>query len=126
MPFPAPTTFENIAGCLRLSHKYGVDYLRRCALIHLLLAYRTPLSEWESYDYANNPGPVALPRKLCHGHGPTTTFQLSAIQLTREVDTPWILPIAFYDTLPAMYDLPPWEELERMKETVIGNVSIVL
>ncbi|KAF7353910.1 hypothetical protein MVEN_01077100 [Mycena venus] len=32
MPFPAGTTFDAVVGCLRLSHKYGVDYLHRRAL----------------------------------------------------------------------------------------------
>src|ERR1700761_61904 len=44
--FPARTTFAHLFGCLRLGHKYGVDYLRRRALGHLSSMFRTTLSEW--------------------------------------------------------------------------------
>ncbi|KAJ7761196.1 hypothetical protein DFH07DRAFT_883716, partial [Mycena maculata] len=37
--FSAPTEYSIIVGCLRLSHKYEVDYLRRRALVHLSSGY---------------------------------------------------------------------------------------
>ncbi|KAJ7100470.1 hypothetical protein C8R44DRAFT_566597, partial [Mycena epipterygia] len=43
-PFPASTDFDVIVGYLRLGHKYGVDYLRRHALIHLSSGYPTTLA----------------------------------------------------------------------------------
>ncbi|KAJ6548098.1 hypothetical protein DFH09DRAFT_1504563 [Mycena vulgaris] len=49
--FPSLTTFEVIVGCLRLSHKYEVDYLRHRALIHLSSHYPTWLTEWDSGYY---------------------------------------------------------------------------
>ncbi|KAJ7119162.1 hypothetical protein C8R44DRAFT_540134, partial [Mycena epipterygia] len=36
---PVQTEFEAIAGILRLSHKYGVDYLCRRAFVHLSSYY---------------------------------------------------------------------------------------
>ncbi|KAJ6500853.1 hypothetical protein C8R45DRAFT_778123, partial [Mycena sanguinolenta] len=42
---PAKTDFGTIVGCLRLSHKYGVDHLRRCALVHFSSTCSTTLSE---------------------------------------------------------------------------------
>ncbi|KAJ7718952.1 hypothetical protein DFH07DRAFT_761337 [Mycena maculata] len=80
-PYPAPTEFDTIAGCLRLSHKYGVEYLRHRALVHLSSAYPTTLS-------AADEGPVMGAARLDHVQ--------DVIQLAREVEAPWILPIAFY------------------------------
>ncbi|KAJ7119097.1 hypothetical protein C8R44DRAFT_878604 [Mycena epipterygia] len=96
VPFTATTTFDSIVGCLRLSHKYGVDYLRRRALIHLSSGHSTSLSEWDSIEYeANNPN--RLPSEIMSWpHPDTPNFRLSVIQLAREVDALWILPIAFY------------------------------
>ncbi|KAJ7061551.1 hypothetical protein C8F01DRAFT_936749, partial [Mycena amicta] len=45
--YPAPTEFNIIEGCLRLSHKYEVDYLRKRALVHLSSAYPTRLPLWD-------------------------------------------------------------------------------
>ncbi|KAJ7932795.1 hypothetical protein B0H13DRAFT_2263093 [Mycena leptocephala] len=96
-PFPASTSFEIIAGCLRLSHKYGVDYLHRRALIHLSSGYRTKLVEWDKFDY--HQGDLSRPAtEICSWDSPTErTYMIAAIQLAREIDTPWILPSAFYE-----------------------------
>ncbi|KAJ7494258.1 hypothetical protein B0H11DRAFT_2003874 [Mycena galericulata] len=100
MPFPSPTTFDVAAGCLRLSHKYGVDYLRRRALVHLSSGYDTKLSRRDRAVYAtshkvfdNLPASEVLswwwPEELAH--------EIYAIQLLREVDALWLLPAAFYN-----------------------------
>ncbi|KAJ7910693.1 hypothetical protein B0H13DRAFT_2329077 [Mycena leptocephala] len=93
-PFPASASFEIIAGCLRLSHKCGVDYLHRRALIHLSSAYRTKLVDWDKSDYH------WVFMELAH----RKTSLIATIQLAREVDAPWILPSAFYD-LAVNYDM---------------------
>ncbi|KAJ6449174.1 hypothetical protein DFH09DRAFT_1386125 [Mycena vulgaris] len=96
LPFPALTTFDIIVGCLRLSHKYGVDYLRRRALIHLSSRYRTTLAEWESSDY-DEEAKSRLPSQIDTWLPPDDfAYHICVIQLVREVDVPWILPIAFY------------------------------
>ncbi|KAJ7119180.1 hypothetical protein C8R44DRAFT_625570 [Mycena epipterygia] len=97
MPFPAQTTFENVVGCLRLSHKYGVDYLRRRALVHLSSGYRTMLSEWDSSTYKMNPSPGRSASDITTWFWPTNVaYNMSVINLAREVDALWVLPIAFY------------------------------
>ncbi|KAJ7119170.1 hypothetical protein C8R44DRAFT_878670 [Mycena epipterygia] len=97
MPFPARTTFDTIVGCLRLSHKYGVDYLRRRALMHLSSGYRTTLSEWDSHIYDEDPRLDLPPLVIMTWPDPETlTFKLCVIQLAREVDALWVLPVAFY------------------------------
>ncbi|KAF8209476.1 hypothetical protein K438DRAFT_1537045, partial [Mycena galopus ATCC 62051] len=45
MPYPAKTDFDSLCGCLRLSHKYLVDYLRRRALVHISRRYPTTLAD---------------------------------------------------------------------------------
>ncbi|KAJ6567034.1 hypothetical protein B0H19DRAFT_1374365 [Mycena capillaripes] len=102
MPFPAPTEFDIIASCLRLSHKYGVEYLRRRALIHLSSGYRTTLSEYDACRYH---GLDSFPSLSVHelrswplpanGYRPGS-YLIATIQLAREVDAPWILPCVFY------------------------------
>lgn len=94
-PFPASTSFEIIAGSLRLSHKYGVDYLHRRALIHLSSGYRTKLVERDRAFY--HVGDFRATAEMRSWGSPTEkTYIIAAIQLAREIDAPWILPGAFY------------------------------
>lgn len=88
MPFPAKTDFDTICGCLRLSHKYGVDYLRRRALIHLSSRHPTTLSDWEAM--------IAAPRSMSWERPEIHSYTIFLLQLVREVDAPWIIPYAFY------------------------------
>ncbi|KAJ7494261.1 hypothetical protein B0H11DRAFT_2190590 [Mycena galericulata] len=90
MPYPARTTFDVVTGCLRLSHKYGVDYLRRRALVHLSSGYDTELSRW---DEAKHYFPDSLPVPF---FPESPEADIYAIQLFREVDALWLLPNAFY------------------------------
>ncbi|KAJ7829984.1 hypothetical protein B0H14DRAFT_2808287 [Mycena olivaceomarginata] len=76
MPFPAPTALDAIVGCLRLSHKYGVDYLRRRALIHLSSRYPTKLRRGKS-----------LPTRLSESVSSSSRARVEAT---------CILPWAFY------------------------------
>ncbi|KAJ7910698.1 hypothetical protein B0H13DRAFT_2329084 [Mycena leptocephala] len=92
MPFPAPTDFDTVVGCLRLSHKYGVDFLRRRALIHFSSAFPTTLSQLDLH--------VSRPMEILSSSSweipESEAYILRAIQVAREVDTPWVLPRAFY------------------------------
>ncbi|KAJ6567036.1 hypothetical protein B0H19DRAFT_1374367 [Mycena capillaripes] len=101
MPFPALTELDIIVGCLRLSHKYGVDYLRRRALVHLSSGYRTTLSQYDAAAYYSEKesDPSISPSEIRSWDAPDDnwTHVVTAIQLAREVDAPWILPSAFYD-----------------------------
>ncbi|KAJ7494290.1 hypothetical protein B0H11DRAFT_2004025 [Mycena galericulata] len=99
LPFPSETEFGIIQSCLRLSHKYEVEYLRRRALVHLTSRYRTTLSEWDTSHYADEPSSShrgsseiiswPYPRDF-------KAYTISVVQLAQEVDAPWILPLAFY------------------------------
>lgn len=90
MPFPAPTEFDAIVGCLRLSHKYAVDYLRRRALVHLSSGHAMKLSDADKFYYLGD-------RKPSWPVPPDPTFRIRGIQLAREVEATWILPYAFYE-----------------------------
>ncbi|KAJ7829987.1 hypothetical protein B0H14DRAFT_2808292, partial [Mycena olivaceomarginata] len=90
MPFPAPTEFDAIVGCLRLSHKYAVDYLRRRALVHLSSGHAMKLSDADKLYYLGD-------RKPSWSVPPDPTFRIRGIQLAREVEATWILPYAFYE-----------------------------
>jgi hypothetical protein len=91
MAYPAPTDFDTIVGCLRLSHKYEVDYLRRRALVHFSSGHCTTLAAedasdsevltlgWQSWGRRNKPA----------------SFPILAIRLAREVDALWTLPTRF-------------------------------
>ncbi|KAJ7119085.1 hypothetical protein C8R44DRAFT_625218 [Mycena epipterygia] len=97
MPCPAPTTFDIVIACLRLGHKYDVDYLRRHALIHLSSGYRTTLSERDSCDYVGDPLPKRSASDIMSWPGPDSDVaHMCTIQLAREIDALWVLPLAFY------------------------------
>ncbi|KAJ6449170.1 hypothetical protein DFH09DRAFT_1386122 [Mycena vulgaris] len=96
LPFPALTKFDVIVGCLRLSHKYGVDYLRRRALVHLSSGYRTTLAEWDSSKYDEEATSRLASQVRTWPTPYDAAHRISVIQLAREVDVPWILPTAFY------------------------------
>ncbi|KAJ7142086.1 hypothetical protein C8R43DRAFT_1016273 [Mycena crocata] len=83
LPFPAPTDFDAITGCLRLGQKYQVDYLRSRALIHLTSRYPMSLSAFDQFAWQENDR-IPLDCRIC------------VMQLCRELDCPWILPFAFY------------------------------
>ncbi|KAJ7612161.1 hypothetical protein FB45DRAFT_1065523 [Roridomyces roridus] len=84
-PFPSPTEFAIAAGCLRLSHKYGVDYLRRRALVHLSSGCGAKLHHWDLCRYVDESDSANDP------------LEIYAIQLFREVDALWLLPTVFYN-----------------------------
>ncbi|KAJ6447567.1 hypothetical protein C8R47DRAFT_460223 [Mycena vitilis] len=86
---PSRNDFDTICGCLRLSHKYGVEYLRRRALVHLssrhpsaLSRLRCPYKQHGSIDVMEAAGDSIL----C----------ILLIQVCREVDALWIIPYGFY------------------------------
>ncbi|KAJ7684250.1 hypothetical protein DFH06DRAFT_968282 [Mycena polygramma] len=98
MPYPARTEFDAIVGCLSLSHKYGVDYLFRRALVHFSSRYPTTLSHMDAYTFDKQ----TVPSWSCPDE---PTFRIRAMQLARQVDATWILPVAFYRLSPCFEDL---------------------
>ncbi|KAJ6630419.1 hypothetical protein B0H10DRAFT_1774514 [Mycena sp. CBHHK59/15] len=90
-PYPAATNFHIVAGILRLSNKYAVDYLRHRALVHFSSAYFTTLREWQASGEESSP----WKRPSWHSSAPLSVYIVS-IALAREVEVPWILPFAFY------------------------------
>ncbi|KAJ7753416.1 hypothetical protein DFH07DRAFT_744469, partial [Mycena maculata] len=91
MPFPAKTKVNIIFGCLRLSHKYGVDYLHRRALIHLSSAFPTTLADADAC--MNGDAPVMTKTSWIDGAG----SEILGIHIAREIGALWILPLAFYE-----------------------------
>ncbi|KAJ7684276.1 hypothetical protein DFH06DRAFT_1155176 [Mycena polygramma] len=96
LSYPVKTDLDTISGCLRLSHKYGVEYLQRRALIHLSSAYPTTLVDADAPSTAPSTAEAlkrsswSSPRSLAHS--------LHVIQLVRAVDSAlWILPLVFYN-----------------------------
>ncbi|KAJ6509142.1 hypothetical protein C8R47DRAFT_10947 [Mycena vitilis] len=89
MPFPAATDFDTICGCLRLSHKYGVEYLRRRALVHLSSRHPSALSD---FDVLINSMALSTSWKRPE----IRSYAILLIQVCREVDALWIIPYGFY------------------------------
>ncbi|KAJ7608058.1 hypothetical protein DFH06DRAFT_1486343 [Mycena polygramma] len=86
-PSPSETEFCTVISILRLSNKYGVDYLRRRALMHLSSGGPMTLSE---YDKGCG---TSITDTLSGTHdGPC----ILAVRIAREIDAPWILPSVFY------------------------------
>ncbi|KAJ7142128.1 hypothetical protein C8R43DRAFT_1131111 [Mycena crocata] len=100
MPFPAPTNFDTVIGCL-LSDKYEVDYLRSRSLVHLSSRYLTQLSGLDDADQRN-----ASVLKIPSWSLPVSwVHRIVVIQLARELGCPWILPFAFYSLSTVFPDL---------------------
>lgn len=72
-----------MAGVLRLSTKYDVQYLRRRALQHLAVTFPTTLDAWHKRDKIRTIPPLD-----------NTPF--AALQLAREFDLAWIVPSIMY------------------------------
>ncbi|KAJ6567045.1 hypothetical protein B0H19DRAFT_939766 [Mycena capillaripes] len=92
-PYPALTDFDTIVGCLKLGHKYSVDYIFRRALVHLSSGYHTKLADSDANFDDNSP----IFMKASWPHPSPVTYRIFIIQLAREVDASWILPTAFYN-----------------------------
>ncbi|KAJ6630388.1 hypothetical protein B0H10DRAFT_1774531 [Mycena sp. CBHHK59/15] len=112
MPYPAPTSFDIIAGILRLSNKYAVEYLRRRALVHLSSAYPTTLS---AYDESTSSDASHLVRPSWIDE--TAFPEFAVIKLSLEVDAPWILPSSFY------YAAIEEDGPELIKEALVCNFA---
>ncbi|KAJ7612187.1 hypothetical protein FB45DRAFT_843489 [Roridomyces roridus] len=83
-PFPAPTQYPIIQGCLRLSHKYEVEHLRLRALVHLSSRYRTSLAERDTCRFQ-------------YGFPNRNVSEIVSWPWNSQVEAPWILPCALYD-----------------------------
>ncbi|KAJ7689843.1 hypothetical protein B0H17DRAFT_983461 [Mycena rosella] len=92
MSYPSETDFDIIAGCLRLSHKYEVDYLRRRALVHFSSGYCTTLAATDASDS----DVLTLEWISWNRQWMAPTPAMMVILLAREVDALWILPYAFH------------------------------
>ncbi|KAJ7100480.1 hypothetical protein C8R44DRAFT_888299 [Mycena epipterygia] len=93
MSFPASTDFDVIVGCLRLGHKYGVDYLRRRALIHYSSGYPTTLAAADAIESSES----ALKKMSWPDPDFSFPYEVFVTELAREIDALWILPRAFYE-----------------------------
>ncbi|KAJ7142113.1 hypothetical protein C8R43DRAFT_1238220 [Mycena crocata] len=89
MLYSASTELDTIRGVLRLSQKYDVDYLHRRALVHISSNYPTALSELNNVLHESS-------LKSSWPISDFAGFRIAIVQLAREVDALWILPLAFY------------------------------
>ncbi|KAJ7611814.1 hypothetical protein FB45DRAFT_941082 [Roridomyces roridus] len=82
-----------------MPHKYGVEHLHLRALVHFSSLFHTTLAQSDKaeYPYSESTGPSNLPQpQIISWLAPDVPSLVSCIQLAREVDAPWILPLAFY------------------------------
>lgn len=84
-PPPARTEFLDVVAVLKLSHKYDVPHLRRCALLHLATAYPTSLRDW---DRRSTAGTFSPPTRL--------DDELELLQLVTLHDVRWVMPMLYY------------------------------
>ncbi|KAJ7290269.1 hypothetical protein C8J57DRAFT_1164507 [Mycena rebaudengoi] len=92
---PAPTTFDILATVLRLSNKYGVEYLRRRALVNLSIWCSTTFSAFESRHALRVSGQPSWWHITDSDDSPSESLVLR-INLCREVEAIWALPFTFY------------------------------
>ncbi|KAJ6461245.1 hypothetical protein C8R47DRAFT_993571 [Mycena vitilis] len=87
-PSPSKPDFCTVISILRRGNKYGVDYLRRRALVHLSSGGPMTLSEYdEGYDTSSIADTLS---------GTQNGLCILAVRIARESDVPWILPSLFY------------------------------
>jgi hypothetical protein len=85
MPLPAPVDDVVVLGILRLSHKYGVNYLLNRAIVHLETIYRLDRTIYCTLSSEEQP----------HQQRPLA-FHLMALPILTEVGATWLLPMAYY------------------------------
>ncbi|KAF7314955.1 BTB domain-containing protein [Mycena indigotica] len=97
-PYPATTDFMTIYGCLRLSNKYQVHFLRRRALIHFASRYRTTLTEYDALRVSGNElAPGTASWKIPYSDNERdASWVVCSFSLARELDVLWVLPRIFY------------------------------
>ncbi|KAJ7477396.1 hypothetical protein FB451DRAFT_1032776 [Mycena latifolia] len=79
---PAHTTFLIVAGLLRLSTKYGVEFLRQRVLLHLSTAIPSSLA---AYDVKPSPSTMVSPQN-----------EFSCLLLAHSLALTWAMPKAMY------------------------------
>ncbi|KAF7295889.1 hypothetical protein HMN09_01132600 [Mycena chlorophos] len=79
-------------------NKYAVDHLRRRALVHFTSQFRTTLEEWDSCAYRTNKANWAPAEIISWEAAPDNdaSFLLKCIQVAREVEADWTMPMIFY------------------------------
>ncbi|KAJ7350012.1 hypothetical protein DFH08DRAFT_863435 [Mycena albidolilacea] len=119
MPPPSPTDAEVALGILRLSHKYGVDYLHKRAITHLETLYNPDRTIYRTLSSNGQPH-----------HAQTLAFHLQALPVLIEVGAMWLVPLAYYAV--GTYDIsqlrsagPPWDSLPTgIRETCLPLAGI--
>ncbi|KAJ7232030.1 hypothetical protein B0H12DRAFT_203245 [Mycena haematopus] len=94
-PYPCKVCFEDALSITRLSHKYAVDYLLRRALVHLSHDFPTTLSEFDAISESESHGSTDF-RDIVGDHDLIPPPYVAVVQLARQVNALWMLPIAFY------------------------------
>ncbi|KAJ7266471.1 hypothetical protein B0H12DRAFT_1259100 [Mycena haematopus] len=85
---PFSPSLDTLAGILRLSIKYDVDYLRQRCLRHLSDMYPTTLKAWDLRGYS---------RDIINLRAPPNVYPVFQIlDLLKEVDAPWLVPSIMY------------------------------
>ncbi|KAJ7863945.1 hypothetical protein B0H14DRAFT_2440804 [Mycena olivaceomarginata] len=115
VPPPSEVDFHDLLGILRLSHKYDVGYLYKCAISHIETIYPTSLDEVGQLETTTEPDdPVAL--------------ELQSILVLQEVWATWLLPYAYNNI--AEYPLPDlessrvsWEDFPADKKAIIYRLG---
>ncbi|KAJ7061518.1 hypothetical protein C8F01DRAFT_1137654 [Mycena amicta] len=98
--FPNAVDIDAVLGCLRLSHKYDVEDLRRRALVHLSFGFSTTFDDWEkpASPHSEDLSPqVAIQRSSWDSNLKhySVSQRLAIIRTARIVGALWILPHAF-------------------------------
>lgn len=102
---PAQTKCEVVAGILRLSTKYDVDYLRKRCLLHLETLCPDSLESFETYRQTST---IVLQSNM--------SFFL--LELSQELDLPWLQPVLMYFAatrrIELLLDGAPWSGSEPL------------
>ncbi|KAJ7901242.1 hypothetical protein B0H14DRAFT_3852367 [Mycena olivaceomarginata] len=141
LPAPAPNHLSAVVGILRLSHKYGCQYLNCRALEHLHVdGWYSMAYDEHGLEHLNNGIPEFCPTHSLRSFG---TARISApsdlmdeLKITVDnleysgmcSDCRELAKIqmheaasAFWDELPSIFGLPPWGELHAMKRATMGE-----
>ncbi|KAF7329370.1 hypothetical protein MKEN_00198600 [Mycena kentingensis (nom. inval.)] len=92
-PFPLKCDGDTVFACLRLANKYQVDYLRHRALAHLSSAFPMSL---DVLDMRYEHDSLAITEACSWAMELGLSEVLRVIAIAREVEAPWVLPLAFY------------------------------
>ncbi|KAJ6626451.1 hypothetical protein B0H10DRAFT_1941762 [Mycena sp. CBHHK59/15] len=113
MPTPAAADFHTALVILRISDKYDVDSLCKCALLHLETVYPVDLMGYHN---------IAANTLQYKSRTESLVLDLKAISTLLEVGATWLLPVVYYSigAVPALQLISAGKSWDNLSVTIVA------